>query len=102
MEEGGKPPLGWGVCWHTWSLTNETPTAVAPIPLNLILKLGRAIWLWFAVGRWPYVEDKFISNAMKRAHAQGYKDAVNAIYAFVLDETLTRDLEKFKREKDLE
>ena len=92
--------MGWGTCWHTYRAVDST--AIAPIPLNIILHYARNLWLWASVGRWGNLSDRILSEAVQYGHTQGYKDAVNAIHAFVLDETLNRDLEKFKREKGLE
>lgn len=75
--------------------------AIAPIPLCILIRWGRALWLWATVGRWGGIEDRYLQEAVQWGHKRGYQDGIRELSEFVrnahMDRLLNMDLDEFKR-----
>ena len=105
ISEFGEVPKGWGVCWKR--MNASTASAIAPIPLNILIRWGRALWLWAAVGRWGGIEDRYLAEAVQRGQERGYQNAMREMFSFMNNaqaernfDQMKRDYEEFKRTKE--
>lgn len=67
--EGAMLPRGWGVVRRDYS---RRATILAPVPLNLLIRLWGAVWERLTISAWPSIPWTLISEAESKGFSAGY------------------------------